>query len=63
MSRRLLISGGGTGASNNLIRSLRAADPSLSFSALHTDRFYVGVAFKKTGLDRLQGYLGGTKGP
>ena len=32
-------------------------------NALHTDRFYVGVAFKKTGLDRLQGYLGGTKGP
>ena len=39
MSRRLLISGGGTGAGNNLIRSLRTADPSLSFSALHTDRF------------------------
>ena len=35
----------------------------LARNALHTDRFYVGVAFKKTGLDRLQGYLGGTKGP
>jgi len=33
----------------------------LARNALHTDRFYVGVAFKKTGLDRLQGYLGGTK--
>jgi carbamoyl-phosphate synthase large subunit len=39
MSRRVLISGGGTGAGNNLIRSLRAADASLSFSAVHTDRF------------------------
>jgi hypothetical protein len=32
-------------------------------NALHADRFYVGVAFKKTELDRLQGYLGGTKQP
>jgi hypothetical protein len=32
-------------------------------NALHADRFYVGVAFKKTDLDRLQGYLGGTKQP
>ncbi len=35
----------------------------LARNALHTDRFYVGVAFKKTGLDRLEGYLGGTKKP
>jgi hypothetical protein len=32
-------------------------------NALHANRFYVGVAFKKTELDRLQGYLGGTKQP
>jgi hypothetical protein len=32
-------------------------------NALHADRFYVGVAFYKTELDRLQGYLGGTKQP
>ena len=32
-------------------------------NALHADRFYVGVAFKKTELDRLQGYLGGTRQP
>jgi hypothetical protein len=32
-------------------------------NAFHADRFYVGVAFKKTGLDRLQGYLGSTKLP
>jgi hypothetical protein len=32
-------------------------------NALHADRFYVGVAFKKTEFDRLQGYLGGTRKP
>jgi hypothetical protein len=32
-------------------------------NAFHTDRYFVGVAFKKTGLDRLQGYLGGTRKP
>jgi hypothetical protein len=32
-------------------------------NAIHADRFYLGVAFKKTGLDRLQGYLGGTRRP
>ena len=32
-------------------------------NAIHADRFYVGVAFKNTGLDRLQGYLGGTRRP
>lgn len=35
----------------------------LARNALHADRFYVGVAFKKTDLDRLQGYLGGTRQP
>ncbi len=39
MSLRVLISGGGTAAGNNLIRSLRAADASLTFSAMHSDRF------------------------
>ncbi len=39
MSRRLLISGAGTGASNNLIRSLRAGDPSLRIVGFHSDRF------------------------
>jgi carbamoyl-phosphate synthase large subunit len=48
MSRRLLISGGGTGASNNLIRSLRAADSSLSITAWHSDRFVL----KKSAADR-----------
>ena len=32
-------------------------------NALHADRYFVGVAFKKTGLNRLQGYLGGTRRP
>ncbi len=32
-------------------------------NALHADRYYVGVSLKKTGLNRLQGYLGGTKRP
>src|SRR5438034_4109503 len=39
MSARLLISGAGTPASNNLIRSLRAGDPSLRIAAFHSDRF------------------------
>jgi hypothetical protein len=32
-------------------------------NVLHADRYYVGVALKQTGLDRLQGFLGGTKHP
>ena len=32
-------------------------------NAIHADRFFVGVAFRKTGLDRLQGYLGGARKP
>ena len=39
MSARLLISGAGSPASNNLIRSLRAGDPSLRLAAFHSDRF------------------------
>jgi carbamoyl-phosphate synthase large subunit len=36
---RVLITGAGTGASNNLIRSLRAADPNLAIIGCHYDRF------------------------
>ena len=32
-------------------------------NAIHADRYYVGIAFKKTELDRLHGYLGGTRLP
>jgi hypothetical protein len=32
-------------------------------NVLHTDEIYVGMAFKKTRLNRLQGFLGGTKRP
>jgi hypothetical protein len=39
MSARLLISGAGTAGSNNLIRSLRAGDPSLRIAGCHSDRF------------------------
>ena len=45
---------------NPIFTSLHTA---IARNALHADRFYVGVAFKKTELDRLQGYLGGTKQP
>ncbi len=48
MGRRLLITGAGTGASNNLIRSLRAADPSLFLVGCHDDRFVL----KKSPADR-----------
>ena len=33
MSKRILVTGAGTGASNNLIRSLKAEDPGFSLSA------------------------------
>jgi carbamoyl-phosphate synthase large subunit len=39
MEKRLLITGAGTGASNNLIRSLRAADPPFLVIGVHSDRF------------------------
>jgi hypothetical protein len=32
-------------------------------NALHTDEYYVGVSFKQTRLDRLQGFLGGSTQP
>ncbi len=37
--RRLLVTGAGTGISNNLIRSLTAGDPSLFIVGCHADRF------------------------
>ena len=39
MTRRVLVTGAGTGSGNNLIRSLRAGDPSLSIVGCHADRF------------------------
>ena len=39
MRRRLLVTGAGTGASNNLIRSLRGGDPSLWIVGVNHDRF------------------------
>jgi hypothetical protein len=39
MDKRVLILGAGTGASNNLIRSLKAGDPSLVIVGGHDDRF------------------------
>jgi len=39
VERRLLITGAGSGASGNLIRSLRAGDPSLFLVGCHHDRF------------------------
>lgn len=39
MEKRLLITGAGTGASNNLIRSLRNADPPFLVIGVHSDRF------------------------
>lgn len=39
MRRRLLVTGAGSGASSNLIRSLRAGDPSLFLVGCHHDRF------------------------
>jgi hypothetical protein len=32
-------------------------------NAVHADRFYVGMSFRQTALNRLQGYLGGTRRP
>jgi carbamoyl-phosphate synthase large subunit len=39
MGKRLLITGAGTGPSNNLIRSLRAARPPFLIIGVHSDRF------------------------
>ena len=41
MPIRLLVTGAGTGPSNNLVRSLRAGDPSLRIVGCHDDRFYL----------------------
>lgn len=48
MATRLLVMGAGTGGSNNLIRSLRAGDPSLFIVGCHDDRFIL----KKSSADR-----------
>jgi hypothetical protein len=48
MTRRLLIPGAGNGASNDLIRSLRASDSSLFIVGYHSDRF----TLKKSSADR-----------
>ncbi len=32
-------------------------------NTVHADRYYVGISMKQTGLNRLQGFLGGTKRP
>jgi carbamoylphosphate synthase large subunit len=40
--RRLLITGAGTGPSNNLMRSLRAGDVPIFIVGCHDDRFYLG---------------------
>lgn len=48
VARRVLVMGAGTGASNNLMRSLRAGDPSLVIIGCHDDRFVL----KKSPADR-----------
>ncbi len=48
MRRRILVIGAGTGASNNLIRSLKAGDPSFFIVGAHTDRFVL----RKSSADR-----------
>jgi predicted ATP-grasp superfamily ATP-dependent carboligase len=48
MGKRILVTGAGTGASNNLIRSLRAGDPSIFVAGCNDDRFVL----KKTLADR-----------
>lgn len=48
MGKRLLVTGAGTGASNNVIRSLRAGDPTLFIAGCHNDRFVL----RKSSADR-----------
>lgn len=48
MVKRLLVMGAGTGASNNLVRSLRAGDPCLFIAGCNADRFVL----KKSPADR-----------
>lgn len=49
MSERVLVTGAGIGGSNNLIRSLRAGDPSIEIIGCHDDRFLL----KKSLADRV----------
>src|ERR1700752_2355523 len=48
MAKRVLVLGAGTGASNNLIRSLKTGDASLLVVGAHDDRFVL----KKSPADR-----------
>jgi carbamoyl-phosphate synthase large subunit len=48
MTARVLVTGAGGGPGNNLIRSLRAADPTLAVVGTHTNRFVL----KKSAADR-----------
>ncbi len=48
MAGKILITGAGSGESNNLIRSLRIGDPSLFIGGCHTDRFIL----KKSSADK-----------
>jgi predicted ATP-grasp superfamily ATP-dependent carboligase len=48
MPTRVLITGAGSGSSNNLIRSLKAGEPSLFVAGCHSDRFIL----KKSTADR-----------
>lgn len=48
MGKRLLVLSAGTGAGNNLIRSLKTGDPSLLIVGCHADRFVL----KKSSADR-----------
>src|SRR4030095_12488535 len=43
MTRRLLVTGAGTGPAENLIRSLRAGEPALVIAGCHDDRFALRV--------------------
>src|SRR5262249_62084411 len=48
MPTRVLVTGAGSGPSNNLIRSLKAGAPSLVVAGCHSDRFVL----KKSAADR-----------
>lgn len=41
MGNRLLVTDAGTGATNNLVRSLRAGDPAVFVAGCHSDQFYL----------------------
>ena len=65
MNNRVLVTGAGTGAANNLVRSLKAGDPSLLVVGCHDDRFVL----KQSAADRnylipaltQPGFLGGLR--